>query len=48
MHRLLARSVAIGTEVSARTGEELIVWRTDKGQRFSTTYDNAAKYGTSA
>lgn len=45
MRQLLARSTAIGTEVSEILEEEMILWRTDDGVEFRTTYENAAQYG---
>jgi hypothetical protein len=47
MDELLARSTAIGTTNHPLTGDELVLWRTDKGMEFSTSYDMAAKYGRS-
>lgn len=42
---LLARSAAIGTEVSPLLGEECVLWRTDDGEEFRTSYEDAAQYG---
>lgn len=42
--RLLARSTAIGTELKF-DGEEMILWRTDDGTEFTTSYERAAQYG---
>lgn len=41
--RLLARSTAIGTELKF-DGEEMILWRTDDGTEFTTSYERAAQY----
>lgn len=42
--RLLSRSVAIGTAVDPATGDEDVLWRTDKGLEFRTSYADAAVY----
>lgn len=45
MTELLRRSKAIGAETSEMTGEEMVLWRTDDGEEFRTTYEDAAQYG---
>lgn len=44
LRELLARSTAIGTEFSEFLGEEMILWRSDSGEEFRTSYEDAAQY----
>jgi hypothetical protein len=44
MEKLLARSRAIGTALDPVTGTEGVLWRTDDGVEFRTSYENAARY----
>lgn len=44
LKELLARSTAIGTEVSPLLDEECVLWRTDDGEEFRTSYEDAAQY----
>lgn len=44
MRELLARSTVIGTQVSETEGDEVLVWRSDNGEKFQTTYEIAARY----
>jgi hypothetical protein len=41
---LLARSTAIGVEYSKAIGDECVLWVTDTGEQFRTSYADAAKY----
>jgi hypothetical protein len=46
LEKLLARSIAIGAEVSELLDEECVLWRTDDGEEFRTSYEDAAQYGS--